>query len=798
MQIRCTTCTKTIAIAPTGALPPACPHCAGAPVPAQLGPFALERLVATGGMGEVYLARHRELGTEVALKLLPAMPLEAAASVRERFAREARLTARVQHPGVVRVLDADVAGDRPYLVLEFVDGETIRRRLEHGPLPVVEAARIAAATADVVAAAHKEGVLHRDIKPDNVMLARDGTVRVLDFGIARALGDETPLTRTGEILGTPEYMAPEQLLDGPEATDERTDVHALGVLLYELLTQRSPFHGANLFQTLKLVESLVPPKPSSLRPEAEVLDEVVLRALQKRREDRFSGPADFAAAVRTSVPAAARPRPERPRRAVWFLWLPLAAVVVVGVVLIVLVKTELRATFDGVAGLIQDATHSVVDAVAQTAARTMQVHEMLADGRWSHALVLAEQGLAAGDSWLLPAAQDAFLLTHCVWPLAAGMPAWLGACDERQRERLFGGGLEQTATADRLANARSSLARGDARTALAALQDRPADAPAVDPMEQRLLLLAAHCVEADAASLRTLPARLSLEADAAARLLSLRLLPPNERAQALADYAARVPLEEPEHWLALRCAAGRGAADAAAAEQRAEMAWLHGAGELAVLLDAGLQTLRGRGEQSRALDKKQVARLQKRITSDPADTPASVALQALLHLAAGDPAEADKALAALPMSAPTTLQPFQQWLAAVKSNDPSDLALQRGLAAWRIGNAEAVRVQCTSGGSAAATVCRWLLDRDAGADSAPRELPAAAMQFATELVRGDATQVERLLAAASARPEQQLQFLRLAVLAGAESDFTAAPWQSFAEPPASAQFDQEVNGGLRR
>src|SRR5262245_11144516 len=184
MQIRCTTCTKTIAIAPTGALPPACPHCAGAPVPARLGPFALERLVATGGMGEVYLARHAELGTEVALKLLPAMPLQAAASVRERFAREARLTACVRHPGVVRVRDADVAGDRPYLVLEFVDGETLRHRLGNGHLPVVEAARIAAAIADVVAAAHKEGVLHRDIKPDNVMLSRDGTVRVLDFGIA--------------------------------------------------------------------------------------------------------------------------------------------------------------------------------------------------------------------------------------------------------------------------------------------------------------------------------------------------------------------------------------------------------------------------------------------------------------------------------------------------------------------------------------------------------------------------------------------------------------------------------------
>src|SRR5688572_5799334 len=190
MQIRCTTCTKTINIALTGALPPACPHCAGQPVPKRLGPFAPVRLVATGGMGEVYLARHSELGTEVAIKLLPAMAPEALANVRERFARELRLTARVQHAGVVKVLDGDVTAERPYLVLEYVDGATLRERLAAGPLPIADAARVAAATADVLAAAHQQGVLHRDIKPDNVMVTRDGVVRVLDFGIARAVQDD--------------------------------------------------------------------------------------------------------------------------------------------------------------------------------------------------------------------------------------------------------------------------------------------------------------------------------------------------------------------------------------------------------------------------------------------------------------------------------------------------------------------------------------------------------------------------------------------------------------------------------
>ena len=793
MQIRCTTCTKTIAIAPTGALPPACPHCAGAPVPARLGPFALERLVATGGMGEVYLARHAELGTEVALKLLPAMQLEAAASVRERFAREARLTASVQHPGVVRVLDCDVAGDRPYLVLEFVAGQTLRQRLASGPLPVVLAAQVAAAAADVLAAAHGKGVLHRDIKPDNVMLADNGDVRVLDFGIARAMTDDAPLTRTGEILGTPEYMAPEQLLDGPEATDERTDVHALGVLLYELLTARSPFRGANLFQTLKLVESLVPPPPSSLRTQAGALDAVVQQAMQKRREDRFATAARFAAAVRAAVPAAVT-RPAAPSRAVWFLWLPLAAVLAIGVLGIVIV----RELFHEGVRVAATAAGAMVGAAAQAAARVVLVHQMLADGRWSRALVAAEQGLAAGDDCLLAPAQDAFLFTHQVWPLAAGLPTWLGCCDERQRERLFGGALETPVVADRLANARFLLSRGDAGAALAVLQDRPNDSAPADVLEQRLLLLAAHCVGADATSLRTLHARLDLHGDALARLLSLRLLPAAERQKALSDYAALVPLEEPEHWLAQRCAESP-AGSLMTAEQRAEMAWLYGAGELAVLLDAGLQLLGSDFVPHRALVPEQTTRLLRRVGgSDANDAPASTVLRALLQFAAGDAAAAELTLASLSPNAPCALRPFQHWIAAAKAGEPAELATQRGLAHLRLRNLEAARACLGTANTATARLCAWLLAHETPTEL-PAELPPQAWVVAAELVRGNTSMIERLLAAAAgADADRQRQLLRLAVLAGAEPDFTAAPWRTFAEPGPRAQFDQEVNGGLRR
>src|SRR5499426_3665651 len=243
MQIRCASCGSNVPVADTGVLPPQCPHCKHAPVPERLGRFKVVRLLAAGGMGEVYLGEHEELGSKVALKLLPSPNGADAAAVRERFRREAKLTAAIAHPGVVQVLDLAADQGRLYLVLELVDGRSLRSRLREGPVPVAEAVRIAAAAADVLGAAHRHGVVHRDVKPENVMLCADGRVRVLDFGIARALQDQEPLTRTGELLGTPEYMAPEQLLDEAGAVDARTDVHALAVLCYELLTARSPFAG---------------------------------------------------------------------------------------------------------------------------------------------------------------------------------------------------------------------------------------------------------------------------------------------------------------------------------------------------------------------------------------------------------------------------------------------------------------------------------------------------------------------------------------------------------------------------
>ncbi|MCC7062009.1 MAG: protein kinase [Planctomycetes bacterium] len=563
MQIRCATCTRTIAIAPTGELPPLCPHCTGACLPAQLGPFVPVRLIATGGMGEVYLARHRELGTEVAIKLLPAMPLEAASAVRERFAREARLTAKVQHPGVVKVLASDVAGDRPYLVLELVFGETLRQRLARGPMSIAEAARAAAATADVLAAAHAEGVLHRDIKPDNVMLSNDGSVRVLDFGIARAMSDEAPLTRTGEILGTPEYMAPEQLLFGPEATDARTDVHALGVLLYELLTQRSPVHGANLFQALKLVESLVPPAPSSLRAEVpKALDEVVLRALQKRPEDRTPTAFDFANAVRTAVPAA-RPAKAAPPAAqsrwLWYLFLPVATIVVLGTIGLLLLKQGMERTLDHVMNdpELRQSLKTVLSPLLSPLQRAEEIEHQIAKGQWIQAMTAAEHADPTTGMALDYPIFDVFARTQLAWPIAAGLPRWFAASDESRRRRIFGDGLE--------------------------------------PAGGALTLPMAWTMQDDAQAREEMLRELHQPDDALATLLAIPALPPEQRADAFGAYAQRLPLDAPEHWLA--CMLERHLrGDAAGRTQAAEMAWLQGAGELAVLMEAGLAVLQPRSD----------------------------------------------------------------------------------------------------------------------------------------------------------------------------------------------------------
>jgi len=201
----------------------------------------MEALLASGGMGEVWAARDLLLDRAVAVKVLGGA-FAGDGRAAERLRREARAAGRLEHPAIARVLDLGEDGGRPYLVMELLEGESLAERIARaGPMGPAEAARVVAAVADALEAAHRAGVVHRDVKPGNVFLTSGGGVKVLDFGIASAAGD-TALT-TGDLLGTAAYLAPERAL-GHQAT-AAADVYALGVVLYELLAGRRPFEAGS-------------------------------------------------------------------------------------------------------------------------------------------------------------------------------------------------------------------------------------------------------------------------------------------------------------------------------------------------------------------------------------------------------------------------------------------------------------------------------------------------------------------------------------------------------------------------
>ena len=204
----------------------------------RLGRFDIVRELGHGGMGVVYLAHATHLGCDVALKALPPEASKDPLN-RDRFTLEARAAAKINHPGVARVFDFDEIEGQLFIVSEFVDGRSLRKELAEGPLPQERAVALAIEIADALHAAHEAGVVHRDLKPDNVMLTRTGSVKVVDFGIAYvANSDDKRLTVHGAI-GTPAYMAPEQAAGEPG--DARTDVYAIGLVLSEMLSGQRPF-----------------------------------------------------------------------------------------------------------------------------------------------------------------------------------------------------------------------------------------------------------------------------------------------------------------------------------------------------------------------------------------------------------------------------------------------------------------------------------------------------------------------------------------------------------------------------
>lgn len=237
-------------------------------------------------MGVVYRARDETLDREVAVKVLS--PSVSEGQFHERFLQEARLAASLSHPNLVAVYDAgeDEETGRPFLVMELVEGESIRDWMAaRGPRPPAQAASVVRQAAEGLHQAHSKGIIHRDVKPGNLMLSPGGEIKITDFGIARPGASD--LTRTGQLLGTPHYMAPEQVTG--ETVDARADVFALGVVLYELLTGEKPFSGDTLTAVSYRLINTDPPPASALRPSVpEDLERIVRKALAKDPAERYA------------------------------------------------------------------------------------------------------------------------------------------------------------------------------------------------------------------------------------------------------------------------------------------------------------------------------------------------------------------------------------------------------------------------------------------------------------------------------------------------------------------------------
>ncbi len=267
------------------------------------GRYLVETLIASGGMARVYRGRDSVLGRIVAIKVL-VPPLDSDPEFVARFRREARSAAGLNHPGVVAVFDTGSDGNVQYIVMEYVEGHTLAGIIRReAPLPPGRAAEIGMAVSEALSAAHQKGLVHRDVKPANIMVTPSGAIKVMDFGIARAATDT--LTRTGRILGTAAYLSPEQARGQP--ADPRSDLYSLGCVLYETLTGRPPFTGESPVAVASRHVAEEPEPPSKVNPDVPAaLESVVLKALAKDPAIRYQSARamgeDLAGIVQGAVP----------------------------------------------------------------------------------------------------------------------------------------------------------------------------------------------------------------------------------------------------------------------------------------------------------------------------------------------------------------------------------------------------------------------------------------------------------------------------------------------------------------
>jgi tRNA A-37 threonylcarbamoyl transferase component Bud32 len=310
--------------------------------------YELEELLGTGGMSSVYRAHDRLLERKVALKVLH-QHFTADEEYVERFRREARAVATLSHPNIVTVIDRGENEGRQFIVFEYVEGENLKQLIQRrGAAPVATALELAMQIARGLSFAHQQGLIHRDVKPQNVLMNGDGQAKVTDFGIARSLDVKHGMTQTGTVLGTSDYIAPEQAQG--QRVDEHTDVYSLGVVLYEMLLNEVPFPGENFVAIAMRHINEEPPSIRDKRPDVPPrVEAAVHRAMAKDPEARFQTMADFCRELeaclaevqgtQVAVPVVKPRRARPPRRGMspWPLILVLLALMAIGVVVAYLI-----------------------------------------------------------------------------------------------------------------------------------------------------------------------------------------------------------------------------------------------------------------------------------------------------------------------------------------------------------------------------------------------------------------------------------------------------------------------------
>ena len=265
-----------------------------------LGAYYVTSELGRGGMATVYKAHHNRLDRDVAIKIMHAA-FQADTDFMVRFEREAKIVARLDHPHIVPVYDFAERDGQPYLVMKYIEGQTLKQLMDDHPPALDEIVRLTDTIAGALSYAHQQGVLHRDVKPSNVIIAPDGTPYLTDFGLARVVQTGESTLSAGMIVGTPNYVSPEQA-EGQRELTEQSDVYSLGVMLYQMVVGQLPFNAKTPYSTIHMHIYEPPPLPSEINPEIPTeVEMVLLRALEKAPDNRYPTPPALAEAFKTAV-----------------------------------------------------------------------------------------------------------------------------------------------------------------------------------------------------------------------------------------------------------------------------------------------------------------------------------------------------------------------------------------------------------------------------------------------------------------------------------------------------------------